>query len=335
MQQFIAPGMSCEGSRPPLPYRLNYRTLTRAKAIEMTTSLPAETRTQRTITGVFRGPGFHWVGDGFRVSNYFPSGNNFGHRISPFFLFDYHAPYSHPPTSQPNRGVGSHPHRGFETVTLAWEGSVAHHDSTGNAGVIGPGDVQWMTAGAGILHKEYHEAEYARRGGTMHMAQIWVNLPRTHKMAAPGYQGIVDADIPRVTLPNAGGYVRVIAGEYAGVKGAASTFTKLSMLDVQLNERGHAEFTFPANENVGLMVLNGEIRINGTTAAQTHDFVLFDNAGEQIVVEASADTHLLVLNGEPINEPVVQYGPFVMNTEQEIRQAITDFNAGKFGQMND
>lgn len=301
----------------------------------MTTTTPTDTRAERTITGVFRGPGFHWVGDGFRVSNYFPSGNDFGHRISPFILFDYHAPYAHPATNQSDRGVGSHPHRGFETVTLAWQGSVAHHDSAGNAGVIGPGDVQWMTAGSGILHKEYHEAAYARQGGVMHMAQIWVNLPRTQKMATPGYQGIVDADIPRVALPNDGGYVRVIAGDYDGVKGAAHTFTKLSMLDIVIKAGARAEFAFPAHENAGLMVLNGHVSINGHTTAQTHDFVLFDNAGERIVVDASEDTHLLMLNGEPINEPVVQYGPFVMNSEQDIRQAIVDFNAGKFGHMED
>jgi hypothetical protein len=299
------------------------------------TFTPIDTRAERTIAGVFRGPGFHWVGDGFRVSNYFPSGNNFGQRISPFILFDYHAPYAHPATNQPDRGVGSHPHRGFETVTVTWQGSVAHHDSAGNSGVIGPGDVQWMTAGAGILHKEYHDAAYARQGGIMHMAQIWVNLPRTHKMATPGYQGIVDADIPRVDLPDNGGYVRVIAGDYQGVKGAAHTFTKLRMLDIQLKAGGRAEFTFPAQENAGLMVLDGHVTVNGHTTAQTHDFVLFDNAGERIVVEASDDSHLLMLNGEPINEPVVQYGPFVMNSEQELRQAVIDFNAGKFGHMED
>lgn len=290
---------------------------------------------ERKITGVFRGAGFHWVGDGFRVSNYFPSGHNFAQRISPFFLFDYHAPYAHAPTSQADRGVGSHPHRGFETVTLAWAGSVAHHDSAGNAGIIGPGDVQWMTAGAGILHKEYHEAEYARTGGVMHMAQIWVNLPRSSKMTAPGYQGIVDADIARVSLPDNAGYVRVIAGEYEGVKGAAHTFTPLNMFDIRLNAGGRVELAFPPEQNTGLMVLDGKVTVNGKTAAQGLDFVLFENDGERIVVEASADAHLLLLNGEPINEPVVQYGPFVMNTEQEIRQAITDFNAGKFGQMED
>ncbi|HTJ91986.1 MAG TPA: pirin family protein [Pararobbsia sp.] len=301
----------------------------------MTTATPTETRAERTITGVFQGPGFHWVGDGFRVSNYFPSGNRFGHRMSPFLMFDYHAPYAYPPTDRTDRGVGSHPHRGFETVTVAWEGSVAHHDSAGNAGVIGPGDVQWMTAGSGILHKEYHEAEYARRGGPMHMAQIWVNLPRANKMSAPGYQGIVDADIPRVALPGNDGYVRIIAGEYAGVKGAARTFTKLSMLDIHVDASGRAEFAFPARENVGLMVLDGHVTINGHAEAKTYDFVLFDNAGEQITVEASKDSHLLILAGEPIDEPVVQYGPFVMNTEQEIHQAMLDFNAGHFGHMDD
>jgi redox-sensitive bicupin YhaK (pirin superfamily) len=292
-------------------------------------------RAERKITGVFRGADFHWVGDGFRVSNYFPSGNNFANRISPFFLFDYHAPYTHAPTTQLDRGVGSHPHRGFETVTLAWQGSVAHHDSTGNSGVIGPGDVQWMTAGAGILHKEYHEAGYARTGGPMQMAQIWVNLPRTDKMTPPGYQGIVDADIGRATLPDHAGYVRVIAGEYNGVKGAAHTFTPLNMFDIHLNTGGKIELAFPAEQNTGLMVLDGKVTVNGKTTAQALDFVLFENDGERIVVEASSDAHLLLLNGEPINEPVVQYGPFVMNTEQEIRQAITDFNSGKFGQMED
>jgi redox-sensitive bicupin YhaK (pirin superfamily) len=290
---------------------------------------------ERKVTGVFHGAGFHWVGDGFRVSNYFPSGNNFANRISPFFLFDYHAPYTHAPTTQADRGVGSHPHRGFETVTLAWQGSVAHHDSAGNAGVIGPGDVQWMTAGSGILHKEYHEASYARAGGPMHMAQIWVNLPRSDKMTAPAYQGIVDADIGRVTLPDNAGYVRVIAGEYEGVKGAAHTFTPLNMFDIHLNANGRIELAFPAEQNTGLMVLDGKVTVNGKTAAQSLDFVLFENEGERIVVEASAHAHLLLLNGEPINEPVVQYGPFVMNTEQEIHQAIADFNAGKFGQMED
>jgi quercetin 2,3-dioxygenase len=301
----------------------------------MMTATPLETRAERKVTGVFQGAGFHWVGDGFRVSNYFPSGNNFAHRISPFLLFDYHAPYAHPPTSQPDRGVGSHPHRGFETVTLAWQGSVAHHDSAGNAGVIGPGDVQWMTAGSGILHKEYHAADYARAGGPMHMAQIWVNLPSSAKMTAPGYQGIVDGDIGRVTLPDNAGYVRVIAGEYEAVKGAARTFTPLNMFDIHLNAGGRIAFAFPAEQNTGLMVLNGKISVNGKTPAQTLDFVLFENDGERIVVEASTDAHLLLLNGEPINEPVVQHGPFVMNTEQEIRQAIVDFNAGKFGHMED
>ncbi|PLZ02436.1 short-chain dehydrogenase [Burkholderia sp. WAC0059] len=301
--------------------------------------MPYTTKTEavlkRKVNGIFRGASFNWIGDGFRVSNYFPSGHNFAHRISPFLLFDYHAPYVHAPTSQSDRGVGSHPHRGFETVTLAWQGSIAHHDSAGNSGVIGPGDVQWMTAGSGILHKEYHEVGYARTGGPMHMAQIWVNLPSWAKMTAPKYQGVVDADITRVVLPDDAGFVRVIAGEFDGVKGPVQTFTPLNMFDIRLNACGRAEFAFPAGQNTGLMVIDGKVVINGETAAQALDFALFDNEGERILVEASADAHLLLLNGEPINEPVVQHGPFVMNTEQEIRQAIADFNSGKFGDMGD
>jgi quercetin 2,3-dioxygenase len=289
---------------------------------------------QRKIQGIYRGSDFHWVGDGFRVTNYFPSGNDFAQRISPFVLFDYHAPFDYTPTDRP-RGVGVHPHRGFETVTIAFEGSLAHHDSGGHAGVIEPGDVQWMTAGAGVLHKEYHEEAFARRGGTMQMAQIWVNLPARHKMDAPRYQSIAASQMGRVTLPGAAGEVRVIAGQYNGVKGPAATVTPVNMFDIHLNPKGRLQLSFPATENTALMVLSGDVVVNGNAKATASDFVLFENQGEEIDVAATSDVRLLLLNGEPINEPVAQYGPFVMNTQQEIREAIADFNSGKFGHLPD
>jgi redox-sensitive bicupin YhaK (pirin superfamily) len=290
---------------------------------------------ERKINGIYRGAGFHWVGDGFRVTNYFPSSNNFAQKISPFVLLDYHPPFNYPPApgGQP-RGVGVHPHRGFETVTIAFEGSVAHNDSAGNSGVIGPGDVQWMTAASGVLHKEYHEKTFSQTGGPMHMMQIWVNLPKAHKMDKPRYQGIVAGQIPPVQLPDEAGQVRVIAGEYNGVKGPARTFTPINLFDILLNPNGRLSLNFPSHENTALMVLNGDVRINGKNAT-TLDLVLFENEGEEIAVEARTQAQLLLLNGEPIDEPVVQYGPFVMNTQQEIREAIADFNEGKFGHLQD
>jgi redox-sensitive bicupin YhaK (pirin superfamily) len=287
---------------------------------------------ERKISGVFHGSEHHWVGDGFRVSTYFPS-NELENKLSPFFLMDYHAPYTYAPTDAP-RGVGAHPHRGFETVTIAWEGAVAHHDSAGNAGVIGPGDVQWMTAGSGILHKEYHEKSFARRGGPMHMMQLWVNLPKAHKMTAPRYQPLLASDMGIVRLDDDAGVVRVIAGELRGVRGPAKTFSKLNLWDVTLHAKGRLEVSFPARENTGILVMNGRVTINGKLEAVNDQLVLFANEGEQIRIEASDATRLLLLNGEPIDEPVVQYGPFVMNTKEEIRQAIADFNSGKFGELD-
>jgi quercetin 2,3-dioxygenase len=289
--------------------------------------------TERKIAGIYQGAPIHWVGDGFRVSNYFPSGNDFGSRVSPFILMDYAPPHRFGPTES-QRGVGPHPHRGFETVTLAFEGSVAHHDSAGNAGVIGPGDVQWMTAASGVLHKEYHEREFARAGGPMRMMQLWVNLPKAHKMDQPRYQALTAQQMGQVDLPDEGGHVRVIAGEYQGVKGPAKTFTPVSMFDVLLNPAGQATFSFPASENALLLVMQGEIEVNGQTATAL-DLVLFENEGEEITVRARQEARLLLLNGETIDEPVAQYGPFVMNTEQEIRQAMYDFNSGKFGTLAD
>jgi redox-sensitive bicupin YhaK (pirin superfamily) len=289
---------------------------------------------ERKIHGVFRGAPFHWVGDGFRVSNYFPGGNQFGRRISPYVLFDYHPAHAYPPTDNARRGVGPHPHRGFETVTLAFAGSVEHRDSAGHGGVIHPGDVQWMTAAAGVLHREYHEGAFARAGGPMHMAQIWVNLPAAHKMDPPRYQGLTAAQMGRVELPGGAGHVRVIAGAYQGVKGPAATVTPIDMFDITLGARARLPLSFPARENVALLVMGGAVTVNGKVAAEALDLVLFESAGEDIVVEARSKAQLLLLGGEPIDEPVVQYGPFVMNTEQEIRQAIFDFNSGKFGQLD-
>ncbi len=290
--------------------------------------------TERKIAGIFRGAPIHWVGDGFRVTNYFPSGNDFGSRVSPFILMDYAPPYRYAPTDSQQRGVGPHPHRGFETVTLAFEGSVAHHDSADNAGVIGPGDVQWMTAASGVLHREYHEREFARAGGNFHMMQLWVNLPKAHKMDRPRYQALTAEQIGRVELPDDGGHVRVIAGEYTGVKGPAKTFTPVNLFDIRLNAGGTAPLSFPAHENTLLLVMQGEVEVNGQTT-KALDLILFENESEEITVRASQASHLLLLNGEPIDEPVVQYGPFVMNTEQEIRQAMVDFSTGKFGHLAD
>lgn len=285
----------------------------------------------RKVQGVVRGDGFHWVGDGFRVTNLFPSGNDLGARLSPFLLMDYHAPYDYSPTDRP-RGVGAHPHRGFETVTLAFEGTLAHHDSTGGGGTIGPGDAQWMTAASGILHKEYHEREWAARGGRMHMMQLWVNLPAAHKMDTPSYQSLLETEMGRVELADDAGDVRVIAGEYGGVHGPARTLTPINLWEIRLNANGRAGMAFPASENAGLFVLDGSVVVNGTKAT-SYELVVFDNLGENIAVETEAGAHLLLLNGEPIDEPIVSHGPFVMNTRDEILQAYRDFEAGKFGHL--
>jgi quercetin 2,3-dioxygenase len=247
---------------------------------------------------------------------------------------DYHPEFTYAPTHEP-RGVGVHPHRGFETVTIAFQGSVAHHDSTGGGGVIGPGDVQWMTAASGILHKEYHEENFTHRGGPFQMAQLWVNLPRAHKMDPPRYQPILAEQMGVATLPQNAGIVRIIAGEFRGVHGPANTFTPINMYDAQLTAGGQVEFAFPARQTTAILVMKGEITINGAARAVTNDFVLFANKGELVAIEAQAETQLLVLNGEPIAEPIVQYGPFVMNTAQEIQQAFRDFSSGKFGHLDD
>ncbi|MFC5403369.1 pirin family protein [Cohnella soli] len=288
----------------------------------------------RSIEGKYTGAPFHMVGDGFRVSNFFPGGNDFGERFSPFLLLDYNAPHYFPPTVA-QRGVGAHPHRGFETVTIAYEGSVEHNDSYGNHGIIGPGDVQWMTAGSGLLHKEYQEKEFARQGGLFHMIQLWVNLPRASKMHPPQYQELTAAAMGRVQLPDDSGSVRIIAGEYEGVRGPARTFTPIHLFDITLKAGGKARFEMPDNFNTGAIVLRGSAKVNGTETAGAGEFILFDNVAGQIEIEGQTDdTLVFVLSGEPLGEPVFQHGPFVMNSREELIQAFTDFQAGKMGNPN-
>lgn len=290
--------------------------------------------TAREIEAIYKAPPLHWVGDGFRVAGYFSVIPDAARKLDPFLMLDYHPAYDYPPSDKP-RGVGVHPHRGFETVTLAFAGSVAHHDSAGGGGVIGPGDVQWMTAASGVLHKEYHEQNFSKRGGTFHMAQLWVNLPKQYKMAPPRYQALTAAEMGVVNLPNNAGSVRVIAGEYQGAKGPAKTFSPINIYDATLRAGGSLELSFPARQTVAIVVMKGVVTVNQTQNASVDDFVLFRNVGERIVITATSDAQLLVLNGEPLREPVVSYGPFVMNTRAEIQQAIVDLNAGKFGHLDD
>lgn len=289
------------------------------------------TNIYRTIEGTFQGAPVHMVGDGFRVSNYFPSGNNLQQRFSPFILLDYNAPYDFPPSNE-TKGVGAHPHRGFETVSIAYEGTVEHHDNHGNHGIIGPGDVQWMTAGSGLLHKEYHEKEFSKRGGTFHFIQLWVNLPRANKMHAPKYQELLKKDMGLAELPDNGGTVRVIAGDYNGVRGPADTFTPIHLFDIAFKANGKANFELPASYNTAALVLRGSARINDTTVAKEGSFVLFGNTPGEILIEGQTDdTLVIILSGEPINEPVYQHGPFVMNSREEIMEAFQDFQSGKMG----
>lgn len=288
----------------------------------------------RSIEQIITPPAPHMVGDGFRVHNFFPSSRTIGiQRMSPFFLMDYGSKIEFPPTNTP-RGVGVHPHRGFETVTIAYHGKVAHHDSAGNSGVIGEGDVQWMTAAAGILHKEYHEKEWSKKGGLFQMVQLWVNLPARFKMSSPKYQPIKREELGKFILPNNAGVVEVIAGNYNGTKGAASTFTPIEMYNVRAKVGAGIYFSLPQNYNTGCMVIEGKVELNDEVVPFDH-FVLFANDGTDIKLKATEDAVVLILSGEPINEPIVPYGPFLMNTKQEIIQAYEDLNNGKFGVLED
>jgi quercetin 2,3-dioxygenase len=288
----------------------------------------------RGLEGVFSPTNTHMVGDGFKVMNFFPNGKGFEERMSPFYLLDFNAEVNFPP-SDIARGVGVHPHRGIETITFAYKGSVAHHDSAGNSGVINPGDVQWMTAGSGVLHKEYHEKSFDKKGGAFELVQLWINLPKKHKMAPAKYQSILHAHKPNIQLPANSGSVHVVAGEFKGTKGIASVFSPVNIYDMYLNPGGQVDFTLPANFNSGILVVDGSIIVNEQHPVPENHYVQFKNEGGLIHIKADKKTILLVLSGEPLNEPAVGYGPFVMNTEEEIRQAIEDYNAGKFGYLAD
>ncbi len=272
------------------------------------------------------------VGDGFRVYNYIPGANISQQRISPFLLLDFNPEYDFGPSDH-IRGVGVHPHKGFETVTIAYKGSVAHNDSSGSSGVINPGDVQWMTAGSGILHKEYHEQKFSKKGGPFEMVQLWVNLPKKDKSTPAHYQAITEEQMSKVVLPGGKGVVNVIAGTFNGTKGPAQTYSPVNLFDVKLKKDGEIATILPSEYNTAILLINGKAEINGEIANE-HSFVLFKNAGEEIIIKAIEDSVLLVLSGEPLNEPIASYGPFVMNTQQEIIESIEEFQSGKFGVLN-
>ncbi len=289
----------------------------------------------RNIEKIIPPPPVHWVGDGFRVHNFIPGmGQMTRERVSPFILLDYNSKYYFAPAERP-RGVGVHPHRGFETVSIAYKGKIAHHDSFGNSGVIDEGDVQWMTASSGLLHKEYHEKGFSEKGGLFHMVQLWVNLPAKVKMSPPKYQAITNDEMGKYLLPDGAGVIEVIAGNYKEVKGPAFTFTPVTLINAKLEKGGKAAFSFPAVFNTCALVIEGSIIVNGTEKAESDHFVLFGNDGEDVTIEASEKAIVLIMSGEPINEPIAAHGPFVMNTQTEIMKAYADMNRGRFGFLQD
>ncbi|WP_176517614.1 pirin family protein [Pseudomonas faucium] len=285
----------------------------------------------KKILGIHHSPHAHWVGDGFPVRSLFTY-DNLASQISPFLLLDYAGPHTFTPTSA-RRGVGQHPHRGFETVTIVYQGELEHRDSTGAGGLIGPGDVQWMTAANGIIHEEFHAPSFAKSGGTLEMVQLWVNLPARDKRAAAGYQTLLDADIPLISLQDDAGSLRVIAGSYAGQPGPARTFTAMDVWDMRLRAGAQLQLPVAAGRNAALVVLNGKLRVNGERDAGPASLVLLDRAGEGVALQVLEHTSVLLLSGEPIDEPIVGYGPFVMNSQAEIAESFDDFHAGRFGQM--
>ncbi|MGH9675136.1 MAG: pirin family protein [Bryobacteraceae bacterium] len=286
---------------------------------------------RKIVVGVHAHGSKHWVGDGFPVRNVFPS-SGVSEEMNPFILLDYMGP-AHVPPSDHQRGVGEHPHRGFETVTLVYQGKLAHRDSSGNSGMIGPGDVQWMTAASGVVHEELHEREFAKMGGTVEGIQLWVNLPKAHKMSQPGYQGLRKDQIPEVKLAP-GASARVIAGALEGATGPARTFTPMNVLDVHLRSGSRADLHLPEGHNTGIVLRKGDIEINGSTPLKGEAMLVVLSApGSLVSLEAREDSDLVVLTGEPIPEPVVQHGPFVMNTEEEIRQAFLDYKGGRMGRL--
>jgi len=286
----------------------------------------------KTVRGIYSNPHMHWVGDGFPVRSLFDY-QGLGKQLSPFLLLDHAGPAEFAPSNKP-RGVGQHPHRGFETVSIVYEGEVAHRDSTGQGGVIGPGDVQWMTAGAGILHQEFHSPAFTHKGGQLHMVQLWVNLPAKDKMTAPVYQAILNTEIPKVEIDNGATTARVIAGEFLGARGAAHTFTPMQVVDLTI--QAGSSVTLPAHVgwNTALVILKGKAHINQEHAAHEAQLVVFSQEGGTIVIDAKEDVKALLLSGQPLNEPIVGQGPFVMNTMDEIKQAFVDFQSGGFGRMD-
>ncbi|WP_415341156.1 pirin family protein [Clostridium perfringens] len=288
----------------------------------------------RTIENIFKGPEPHMVGDGFRVSQYIPTGIKSMERLSPFLLLDYNAPYYFKP-SETRLGVGAHPHRGFETVTIAYDGKVEHHDNKGNHGIIRPGDVQWMTAASGIMHKEYHETEFSKNGGIFHMVQLWVNLPKDKKMIEPKYQPLLKEEMGVLKLDNDKGEISIISGEVNGIKGPANTFTNINLYNINLKNYGNTTLSEPKNFNTAILILKGEAKVNEDKICKEGDFIVFENVEGEILLESLTEESLfLVLSGEPINEPVVSHGPFVMNTLGEILDAYEDFRNNKFGTEN-
>lgn len=293
--------------------------------------------TNKSIVRIDSAPPRHWVGDGFHVHSMF-SYNHDAHLYSPFLMLDYGAPFDYAPNAGKPRGVGTHPHRGFETVTIAYTGELAHRDSSGGGGIIGEGDVQWMTAGSGIVHNEFHSPAFSAAGGEMHMVQLWVNLPSKDKMTAPHYQAITKASIPQVNIDTPfvnEGAVRVIAGEYAQRRGAATTYTPMNVLDVNIKANQTLLLPQPDGWTTLVLVQSGTVSINGSAIVSAAQLAVLSRAGTDVAMTASQDAQVLLLSGEPINEPVFGHGPFVMNTRQEIMQAIDDFNSGKFGRIAD
>jgi redox-sensitive bicupin YhaK (pirin superfamily) len=284
----------------------------------------------KALQTVYRPPQGHWVGDGFPVRSLFSYDRMGAERVSPFLLLDYAGPAHFEPADVP-RGVGQHPHRGFETVTLIYQGELAHRDSSGGGGVIGEGDVQWMTAGAGIVHEEFHSPAFTRQGGTLEMVQLWVNLPAAHKDEPAHYQSLLNRDIPRVQLEENGGELRVIAGNFRGHEGPARTFSPMNVWDARLDTGSDITLPVPDGHTTLLVVLSGAVRVNGDETANEAELVSFQREGESVRLEALAESRLLLLSGQPLDEPVAGYGPFVMNSPEEIRQTIADFRSGNFG----
>ncbi len=296
------------------------------------TAQSKQAKKMKKVERIVAPPPAHWVGDGFNVHGFFPHGPLTGERMSPFFLLDYGALMDFPPREEPF-GVGPHPHRGFETVTIAYKGKAEHHDSRGGGGIIGEGDVQWMTAGSGLLHKEFHEREYNRAGGPFQVVQLWVNLPAKDKMTEPKYQAITNAEMGRAKLP-LGGEVEIIAGEFGGVNGPATTFSPVHLYNLKMKQGETVELSYPAGYTTALLALEGSALLNGDEKLPLNNLALFERDGEELRIAALEDGIFLLISGEPLNEPIAQYGPFLMNTQAEIAQALDDYRQGKFGYLD-